>query len=136
MVYCLLFFTAFISATVFPLGSEALLIYDIKEGYNLTLLLIFASLGNTLGSVINYYLGLKSESFLEKKKYLNEKSTEKYKKYFDKYGGFTLLLSWVPFFGDSITCVAGILKYDIKKFIFLVGIAKFLRYFILAMLIT
>lgn len=135
MVYTLLFFSALISATLFPLGSEALLIYDIKEGYNLSLLLFFASFGNVLGSLINYYMGLKGESFLEKKKYLNKNSIEKYKKFFDKYGAFSLLLSWMPFIGDPITFIAGVLKYDIKKFIIIVSIAKFLRYFILAMFI-
>ncbi len=135
MTYLSLFITALISATLFPLGSEALLVYDIKEGYNLALLLFVASFGNTLGSIINYYLGFKGEAYLEKKKYLNKNKIIKYKRFFDKYGSFTLLLSWLPFFGDPLTFIAGILKYDIKKFILLVGLAKFLRYFILAMFI-
>ena len=67
MVYLILFFVSFISATLFPLGSEALLIYDIKEGYNIYLLLIFATLGNSLGSIVNYYLGLKGEEYLIEK---------------------------------------------------------------------
>ena len=69
MVYFTLFITALISATLFPLGSEALLIYDIKEGYNLYLLLLFATIGNSLGSVINYFLGLKGEEYLLKTGY-------------------------------------------------------------------
>ena len=64
MTYLILFFSAFVSATLFPLGSEALLIYDIKEGYNIYLLVLVATLGNTLGSVVNYYLGLKGEEYL------------------------------------------------------------------------
>lgn len=135
MIYFTLFITALISATLFPLGSEALLIYDIKEGYNLALLLVFATLGNTLGSIINYYLGLKGEKYLEEKKYLNKSKIIKYKTFFDRYGGYTLLLSWLPFLGDPITFIAGILKYDIRKFVFLVALAKFLRYFILSMFI-
>ena len=59
MVYFILFITALISATLFPLGSEALLVYDIKQGYNIYFLLLFATIGNSLGSVINYFLGLK-----------------------------------------------------------------------------
>ncbi len=73
MVYLILFITAFISATLFPLGSEALLIYDIKQGYNIYLLLFFATLGNSLGSVINYFFGLKGEEFLINKNLLSEK---------------------------------------------------------------
>lgn len=135
MIYLTLFLSALISATLFPLGSEALLIYDIKQGYNLYLLLLFATLGNVLGSVINYFLGLKGEEYLVEKNYLKEEKIEKYKSFFDKYGGFALLLSWMPIIGDPITFIAGILKYDLKKFLFLVTLAKFGRYLVLSIII-
>ena len=135
MTYLVLFLSAFIAATLFPMGSEALLIYDIREGYNVYYLLLFASIGNVLGSCVNYYLGLKGESYLEEKKYLKKEKIDKYKKFFDKYGGFALLLSWAPIIGDPLTFIAGILKYDFKKFLFLVTIAKFLRYALIAYLV-
>ena len=136
MVYLILFITALISATLFPFGSEALLIYDIKEGYNIYLLLFFATLGNSLGSVINYFLGLKGEEYLINKNLLNEKYILKAKTYFDKYGAWSILFSWLPIIGDPITFVAGILKYDFKKFLVLVFIAKLSRYLVIAWLIT
>ncbi len=135
MTYLMLFFSAFISATLFPLGSEALLIYDIKEGYNIYLLLFFATLGNSLGSILNYYLGLKGEEYLIEKKLLNEKYIDISKKYFDKYGFITILFSWLPIIGDPITFVAGILKYDFKKFVILVVISKFSRYLFIALVV-
>lgn len=136
MVYLILFITSLISATLFPLGSEALLIYDIKEGYNLYLLIAVATIGNTLGSVINYFLGLKGEEYLISKNFLKEKYIIKSKYYFDKYGSISLLFSWLPIIGDPITFVAGILKYDFKKFLVLVFIAKLSRYLVIAWLIT
>jgi membrane protein YqaA with SNARE-associated domain len=135
MIYLVLFFSALISATLFPLGSEALLIYDIKEGYNIYLLVLIATIGNTLGSIINYFLGLKGEEYLLEKKLIKEKYIIKSKYYFDKYGSVSLLFSWLPIIGDPITFVAGILKYDFKKFLILVFIAKLSRYLVLAWLI-
>jgi membrane protein YqaA with SNARE-associated domain len=135
MIYLTLFITALISATLFPLGSEALLIYDITQGHNIYLLLFFATFGNSLGSVINYFLGLKGEEYLINKKLLNEKYISKTKTYFDKYGFWSILFSWLPIIGDSITFVAGILKYDFRKFLILVIIAKFSRYLFVAFLI-
>lgn len=135
MTYLILFFSAFISATLFPLGSEALLIYDIKEGYNIYLLVFVATLGNTLGSVVNYYLGLKGEEYLVEKKLLNEKYITKSKGYFDRYGSICILFAWVPIIGDPITFVAGILKYDFKKFLILVTISKFSRYLFIALVV-
>ena len=135
MVYFILFITALISATLFPLGSEALLVYDIKQGYNIYFLLLFATLGNSLGSVINYFLGLKGEEYLLKKSLLKEEYIINSKNYFDKYGAFSILFSWLPIVGDPITFVAGILKYDFKKFLILVIVAKFSRYLFLALII-
>ncbi len=133
MVYLILFFTSFISATLFPMGSEALLIFDINEGHNIYLLLFFATLGNSLGSTVNYFLGLKGEEYIVKKGFLKEKKILQYKNFFDRFGGFALLLSWMPIIGDPITFIAGILKYDFKKFLVLVVLAKFGRYLFLTL---
>lgn len=135
MVYFLLFLSAFISATLLPFGSEALLIYDINEGYNIFILLIVATFGNSLGSVLNYFLGLKGEEFLIRKKLLKDSSILKTKNYFDKYGDFCILFSWLPIIGDPITFIAGVLKYNLKRFILLVVLAKFLRYLFITLII-
>ena len=66
-----------------------------------------------------------------KKNYIKPLHVEKSKKYFDKYGTFALLLSWTPIIGDPITFVAGVLRYNFWKFLVLVGISKFARYFFL-----
>ncbi|SKB46914.1 YqaA family protein [Malaciobacter marinus] len=128
MTYISLFFISFVSASLLPMGSEAFLVFNIKENYNIYLLLLFATLGNTLGSLLNYFLGLKGEEYLENKKYLNKKKIAKYRVFFDKYGAFSLLLSWVPIIGDPLTFIAGVLKYNLKFFIVIVLFAKFIRY--------
>ena len=128
MVYLTLFTVAFLSATLLPLGSEALLLYDISQGYALFLLWVFATSGNTLGSVFNYWLGLKGETYLEEKGYLSKEKMQKAKDTFDRYGGGTLLLSWVPVIGDPLTFIAGVLGYRFKRFVSIVLFAKAIRY--------
>lgn len=133
MTYITLFFIAFVSATLFPLGSEGVLIYNITQGYNLYLLILFASIGNVLGSCVNYYLGLKGEDFLEEKNYLNKTKMQGYKKQFERFGGYTLLLSWAPIIGDPLTFIAGVFHYSFRYFLLIVALAKFLRYALLAL---
>ncbi len=133
MNYLYLFFIAFLSATVFPLGSEALLLYDLSINLNVYILFLTATLGNTLGSIVNYYIGFKGEKFLARKKILKKEKVIKTKRVFDKYGAYTLLFSWVPIIGDPITIVAGILRYDFKKFIYLTLISKGIRYLFVIM---
>ncbi len=128
MVYLSLFFVAFVSATLLPLGSEALLLYQLSEGHIVLLLWGVATLGNTLGSIFNYWLGLKGEAYLEKKGYLSAQKMQKARAMFSKYGGGTLLLSWVPVIGDPLTFIAGVLGYNFRYFTLIVFLAKGLRY--------
>ncbi|MBT3280543.1 MAG: DedA family protein [Campylobacteraceae bacterium] len=128
MDYIYLFFSALISATLFPFGSEAILLYDLTINLNVYLLFLFATIGNTLGSIINYWLGLKGETYLVEKNIINEKKILKAQNYFNKYGAYSLLFSWLPIIGDPITFIAGVVKYDFKKFVLLVLIAKAGRY--------
>lgn len=134
MVYITLFTVAFLSATLLPLGSEALLLYDVSEGYLLSLLWLFATVGNTLGSMFNYWLGLKGELYLEEKGYLSFEKMYKAKRSFDQYGGWILLLSWVPIIGDPLTLIAGVLQYNFKVFSMIVFFAKGLRYAVIIFL--
>lgn len=131
MTYLSLFFISLLSATLLPLGSEGVLLYDISQGYNIYLLWLFASLGNTLGSVINYFLGYKGEAYLREKKYLTHKSIDKYHKVFAKYGGWSLLLSPLPIIGDPLTFIAGLFKYNFNLFLALVFFSKSFRYGVL-----
>ena len=131
MVYLTLFTLSLLSATLLPGGSEALLLYDISQNYNLALLIICATIGNTLGSLVNYVIGFKGVDYFLSK----EKQLEKATGYFDRYGAWALLLSWVPIIGDPLTLVAGVLKYDVKKFIMIVLSAKGMRYILISYLI-
>ena len=134
MVYFTLFTVSFLAATLLPLGSEALLVYDISQNYSLLLLWSFATVGNTLGSMLNYWLGLKGEIYLERKGHVSVEKMEKARGFFAKYGGWTLLLSWTPIIGDPLTFIAGVLRYNFKYFALIVFIAKGLRYAIIIFL--
>ncbi|AYJ79185.1 hypothetical protein AN286_03155 [Aliarcobacter cryaerophilus ATCC 43158] len=135
MTYLILFISAFASATLIPLGSEALLIYNIKEGLNIYTLLFVATFGNVLGSCLNYYLGLNGVDYLVDKKLVKQKYIDSSKKYFDRFGAFSLLFAWLPIIGDPITFIAGVLRYDFRKFIVLVIISKLSRYLFIVLVI-
>lgn len=131
MTYLSLFFISFLSATLLPLGSEGVLLYDVSQHYSIPLLWFVASLGNTLGSVVNYMLGYKGEAYLRDKKHLKSQSIDKYQKIFAKYGAWSLVLSPLPLIGDPITFIAGILKYNFKLFLLIVFFSKAFRYALL-----
>ena len=53
-----LFGSAFLAATVLPFYSEVVLFALLREGGDPVMLVLVATLGNTLGAVVNWLLGL------------------------------------------------------------------------------
>ena len=95
-------------------------------------LLFFASLGNILGACVNWYLGLKIEHYKDKKWFpLSAQQMTRAQLSYQKYGYWTLLLSWVPIIGDPITLIAGLLKENFARFLLLASLAKVGRYLFL-----
>lgn len=128
MAYLSLFFTSLGSATLLPGGSEALLIYLLHEKFNPLMLLFIATLGNTLGSFMNYILGKYASNFALSKGYIKQKHFQSASSLFAKYGTLSLLFSWLPIIGDPLTFFAGVVRYSWLKFIIIVSFAKFTRY--------
>ncbi len=129
-----LFLSSFLAATLIPAQSELGLGYlVIDTNYSMALLITIASLGNTAGATINWFLGqgiAGSLARLEKIQTSTRYST--LINWYEKYGQWTLLLSWAPFIGDPITLIAGILKVPLKTFLLIVALAKTSRYIIIA----
>jgi len=128
-----LFFSALISSTLFPGGSEALLLYRLNEGGSAYTLVIIATVGNVMGSLITYAMGrLGNEAVHKKWLRISEAQVDKAEYWFSKYGGPSLLLAWLPVVGDPLCLVAGLLRYSLISFLMLVTIGKLARYAVLA----
>ena len=128
--YFKLFLISFLAATVLPLSSEIVLTTMLLTNlFEKSLLLVFASLGNILGSVLNWYLGKKLNLYKDKKWFpVSAERLKKSQYYFNKYGLWSLLIAWVPIIGDPITLLAGVLNVRLSIFLFLVSISKISRY--------
>ncbi|MGJ8687547.1 MAG: YqaA family protein, partial [Spongiibacteraceae bacterium] len=106
----LLFFTAFACATPLPGSSELLLLAQLQAGLNPAILWLAASLGNVLGAVLNWWLGLKFTSFSDRPWFpFKEQELQRGAHWYARYGRWSLLLSWLPVIGDAITIAAGAL---------------------------
>ena len=125
-----LFLAAFLAATLLPAQSEAVFLGLLYLGRTEPLLLLaVASVGNTLGSVVNWGLGRAVNEFRGQRWFpVSERRLAAAERWFARYGPVSLLLSWVPFIGDPLTVVAGILRVPIVTFVAIVGVAKTARY--------
>jgi len=129
-----LFSSALISSTLFPGGSEALLLYRLHEGGGVVGLVLIATLGNVLGSLITYAMGrFGNEAVHRKWLKISEQHTRRAEAWFARFGKPALLLAWLPVVGDPLCLVAGLLRNGLFSFLVLVSIGKLLRYAMLAL---
>lgn len=135
MSYLLLFSSAFLAATILPFYSEVTLLALLAEGGDPVLLVAVATLGNTLGAVVNWFLGLYLLEFQERPWfYFSRGQIEKGQRWYARYGFWSLLFAWLPIGGDALTLIAGIMKVRLSLFLVLVGLGKGLRYAVLVYL--
>ncbi|WP_321340227.1 YqaA family protein [Breoghania sp.] len=131
-----LFGVSFLAATLLPAQSELGLSALIYLGEQPVVALIaVASLGNTLGSVVNWALGYFAVKYANKRWFpVKPDKLEKASHWYRRYGKWSLLLSWAPIIGDPLTLAAGVLKEPFWPFLILVAIAKTGRYVVVALL--
>jgi len=128
-----LFISALISSTLFPGGSEALLLYKLNEGGDAVTLVLIATIGNVVGSLITYGMGrLGNEAVHKRWLRMDQAKVVLAENWFARYGMPSLLLAWLPVIGDPLCLVAGLLRSHIGLFLLLVTTGKSLRYTVIA----
>ena len=122
-----LFASSFFSSTLLPGNSEVVLVAMLLSGVSQPwLLVLIATMGNSLGGLTNVILG----RFFP----LREKSRwqEKAVGWLKRYGAATLLLSWMPVIGDLLCLLAGWMRISWGPVLFFLCLGKALRYVLLA----
>ena len=126
-----LFVSAFLAATILPFSSEVAFLAALSSEMPVNTALFYASSGNILAIILNYFLGFWLYE-KTKAKLLSSKIGDKTYKWGHKYGYFALLLSWLPLIGDPITLVAGLVRLNFIWFVIIAGSLRFVRYYFLA----
>jgi membrane protein YqaA with SNARE-associated domain len=118
-----LFISSFLSATLLPGGSEAVL-FGVLKAYPETLWIALgiAAVGNTLGGMVTFGMGW----LLPQTQQL--KHVEKVR----RYGTPALLFAWVPLIGDALCLAAGWLRLNPWQAALFMAIGKLARYGLIA----
>ena len=123
-----LFASAFISSTLAPGGSEAVLAYLVTTArYPVEQLLIVATVGNTLGAMTTWLLGV----FAARKYSIAEllpKNRQNALGWINRFGLWTLFFSWLPLIGDALCFTGGWLKLPWLPACLIILVGKFTRY--------
>lgn len=134
IAYLGLFTSALVAATILPMQSEAVLAgLLIAASHPASILVIVATTGNVIGSVINWYIGRYLLKFRDKRWFPGSgRQLERAQNWYGRYGRWSLLGSWLPVIGDPLTVVAGLMREPLISFLALVTLAKATRYILLA----
>lgn len=136
MTLWLLFVSAFISSTLLPGGSEAILAYFSQEPeYALSVLVAVATAGNTLGGMSSWGVG-RLIAIKYSAERLSKPSQQIAVDRIQKYGSPVLLLSWLPVIGDPLCVAAGWLRIHWLPSLIYIGVGKLLRYLVVVYIIT
>ena len=130
--YLGLFLSSLLAATVVPFSSEVLFGGMVaSNSFSKWGLLTAASVGNTLGAVINWGIGRYCLHWQDRKWFpFSSQQMERASRRFNRYGTWSLLFAWVPIIGDPLTLVAGMLRVPFLTFLILASISKTGRYII------
>lgn len=131
--YLVVFASAFLAATVLPFYSEVFVVTLVLAGRDPLLVWTVATVGNTLGAVVNWWLGLRLEQWREAGRgprwmQIPEREMTRAREWYARFGIWSLLLAWLPGGGDALTFVAGIMRVRLLPFLLLVALGKGARY--------
>jgi membrane protein YqaA with SNARE-associated domain len=125
------FLVSLLSATLLPLGSEWVVIGLVKLSPELFWpAVIVATLGNTIGGGISWWMGFGAERAYEA--VTHHKPVElRALKWLEHFGPKACLLAWLPVVGDPLCAVAGWLKLPFWPCMGYSMIGKFVRYVVM-----
>jgi membrane protein YqaA with SNARE-associated domain len=127
-----LFFSSFISATIAPGGSEAVLAYMVSnESCDVQFLVFVAAIGNTLGAMTTWGLGVLAAKKFPVANLLPEKKQNALN-VVKKRGIWVLFFSWLPVIGDALCFAGGWLKLPLLPACLVIMSGKLGRYALVA----
>ncbi len=131
-----MFIVAFVSATLWPLASEAVFLAYLHQNSDALLpLLMVASAGNTLGAMLMFELAFRSKAWVERRYGHRKGDVARWQDRLRRFGSPLLALSWLPLVGDFLPIGAGLLKMSRWTSYGWIAVGKTARYSMLSWLV-
>ena len=139
-----LFLNGMLSSFI-PIPTELTTAALLAAGESQYRVFITLAVGSIIGGVIAYYLGYTGNTLshrIRKITRIDDQKNQRSYALLAKYGWVLIFISpWIPVGGDVIPIIAGIKKYDLKKFIVAIALGKTIKaaaivYFLTFILVT
>lgn len=131
--YVGMFISAFIAGSVFPLSSEVVMLALLAAGLDPFLLVVYATVGNSLGSMFNYGVGtLGRIDWIEKYLHISKEKLERTQRFMAGHGAWIGFFAFLPIIGSVLTVALGLMRANVLLTIVSVTLGKVVRYVLIA----
>ena len=130
--YIGLFLSALIAGSILPFSSEVVLTVLVQMGADPTISLLSASIGNTVGGLICYWLGyLGNMEWIERWLKIEKQKMDKVSGFVKRYGAMMGLFGVLPWVGEAIIVLLGLMRANVYVTTITMFIGKFVRYLLI-----
>jgi len=128
---------AFLAGSFIPFSSEAVMVGLLGAGLDPWLLVVYGTVGNILGSVVNYSVGRMGRlAWIERYLHVSEHDLQRAQRFMAGRGAWMGFFAFLPVLGSAITILLGLMRANIPIALVSIAAGKFLRYIILVYGIT
>ena len=123
---------AFLAGSFFPFSSEAVMLALLAAKLDAWQLIVFGTIGNVLGSVVNYGVGHMGKlEWIERYLHVSKKSLDRAKRFMGGHGAWMGFFAFLPLLGSAITIVLGLMRANFPITLTSIAAGKILRYLFL-----
>lgn len=124
--------SAFLAGSFLPFSSEVVMLGLLAAGLQPVPLIIYGSVGNVLGAMLNYGLGrLGNLDWIERYLRVKPESLDRAKRFMAGHGAWMGIFAFLPILGSAITIVLGLTRANIPLSVFTITLGKVVRYILL-----
>ena len=123
---------AFLAGSFLPFSSEAVMVALQAAGLDAWGLIIYGTIGNVLGGMVNYGIGRMGRTeWIERYLHVKQKDLDKAMRFMAGHGAWMGFFAFLPLLGSAITIALGLMRSNIPISLASITIGKFLRYVLL-----
>ena len=123
---------AFLAGSFFPFSSEAVMVALMATGLDPWQLMLYGTIGNVLGSCVNYSVGRMGKlEWIEEYLHVKKKDLDKAERFMAGRGAWMGFFAFLPVLGSAITILLGLMRANIVISFVSITLGKIFRYLIL-----
>ena len=123
---------SFLAGSVFPFSSEVVMAGLMATGLDPWLLAFYGTIGNVLGSALNYGVGrLGKVEWFEKYLHVKQKDLDRAERFMAGRGAWMGFFAFLPVLGSAITILLGLMRSNVVITFIAITLGKIFRYIIL-----